>query len=218
MLVPGILISLSIVIASLVGITHTNVLDIVTASAVIISPTPTATPTFMPTPTGTSTPSPSLTPSVTLKPTATATVLPSPTRLLTPISLPSPTFTQTPTVTPTSLVTATPTPIPPTVIPVVSYTSDDLDRWFTQYSNEYGVERELLRKIAACESGFNAKSYNPAGYAGMFQFSAGTWASTRAAMGMDNNADLRFNAEESIRTAAFKISRSGAGAWPTCSR
>lgn len=50
----------------------------------------------------------------------------------------------------------------------------------------------------------------------MFQFSEETWKGTRAAMGADQNPDLRFGAKESIETAAFKISRNGSGAWSGC--
>jgi hypothetical protein len=35
-------------------------------------------------------------------------------------------------------------------------------------------------------------------------------------MGLDSNPDLRFNADESIKTAAFKIAHGGIGAWPNC--
>jgi hypothetical protein len=35
-------------------------------------------------------------------------------------------------------------------------------------------------------------------------------------MGLDANSDLRFNAEEAIKTAAFHISQGGQGAWPNC--
>ena len=127
-------------------------------------------------------------------------------------ALPTPSPTQTP--------SPTNTPAPANPSPTsqqVSYTSDDLERWFSQYGSEYGVDKDVLRKIASCESGFNARSYNQAGYAGMFQFSSGAWQSARRALGRDDNPELRFNAEESIRTAAFKISGSGSGAWPTCS-
>ncbi len=93
----------------------------------------------------------------------------------------------------------------------------DLDPLFTKYSQEYGVSKDLLVKIAACESGFNPGAQNGP-YGGMFQFLASTWVSNRKAMGLDPNPNLRYNSEEAIRTAAFKISRDGAGAWPVCSR
>ncbi|MBI4137188.1 transglycosylase family protein [Candidatus Roizmanbacteria bacterium] len=112
--------------------------------------------------------------------------------------------------------TNTPTPLPPTPTPY-SYTGTDLDNWFTRYSDEYHIDRNVLHNIAQCESGFNSTSHNVQNdYGGMYQFSVSTWISARTAMGADPNQDLRFNPEEAIKTAAFKISRGGAGAWPNC--
>lgn len=93
--------------------------------------------------------------------------------------------------------------------------SVDLERWYNQYSHEYGVDKNLLVKIAQCESGQNPESVS-GDYGGMFQYASQTWSSTRAEMGLDYSPDLRFNAEESIKTTAFKISRGGMGAWPNC--
>jgi hypothetical protein len=53
-------------------------------------------------------------------------------------------------------------------------------------------------------------------YAGMFQFGPGTWESVRGRMNLDPNIELRYNAEEAIRTAAFYISINGERAWPNC--
>lgn len=129
--------------------------------------------------------------------------------------------TQAPTATPSAIPTATPsatptsTPVSPTE--VADTTNEQLEGWFEQYASEYGVDVNLLRGIAECESGFNTTSYNQKyDYAGMFQFSSGAWTSARSRMGLDTNADLRFNAEESIKTAAWKIAHDGAGAWPSC--
>jgi len=152
-----------------------------------------------------------LPPTLTPTPTNTPTPTPSPTPTNTPTPTPTPTNTPTPTPEPT----ATPTP-QPTAFP---YTSQNLEDWFTRYASEFNVDRELLRKIAACESGFNATSRNVKhDYAGMYQFARQTWINTRAAMGADTNADLRFDPEKAIRTAAFKIANGGAGAWPKCSQ
>jgi len=121
--------------------------------------------------------------------------------------------------------TPTPTPIPtaqPTEEPATNETPTpveevDLESLFTQFSNEYSVDKDLLRRIAACESGFRADAMGAGGvYVGMYQFSENTWISNRQAMGHDSNPELRKNAGESIRTAAFMISRGGQGAWPNC--
>ncbi len=91
----------------------------------------------------------------------------------------------------------------------------ELDGLFTKYAKEYNVSKETLKNIAYCESTFkpNATNYT---YVGLFQFSPSTWISNRKAMGLDPNIDLRLNAEESIKTAAYKINRDGTGAWPVC--
>jgi hypothetical protein len=66
-----------------------------------------------------------------------------------------------------------------------------------------------------CESGLNIRATNGI-YGGLYQFSANTWISTRQAMNMNTDQNLRFNAEEAIRTAAFRIATLGDRAWPNC--
>ena len=147
-------------------------------------------------------------------PSGNPTPLPTFTPTPTPTATPTPTPTNTPTPSPTPLPTSTPTPTPerpPQPAP------QHMDEWFRRYSAEYGADEALLRKIAACESGYNTSSHNTTyDYAGMYQFAHATWVSTRMQMGADPNPDLRFNGEEAIKTAAFKVSRGGAGAWGNC--
>lgn len=134
----------------------------------------------------------------------------SPTPAPTPTLAPSPTFDLTPIPEPTETLTPSPTPQP------ASVTAEQLDNWFKSYSGQYSVSEETLRKIAVCESRLNPNAtWGP--YAGMYQFATSSWTSTRNLMNLDPNPDLRFNAEESIKTAAFKMSVSGTGAWPSCS-
>ncbi|MFZ2025690.1 MAG: transglycosylase SLT domain-containing protein [Microgenomates group bacterium] len=138
-----------------------------------------------------------------ISPTPTATPIPTAT------STPTPTPTSTPT--PTPLPTATPSPLPtPTPMPQSSYESD-----FDSASSQYNVSKDKLKKIAMCESGINPAAVNGP-YGGMFQFTSETWVSTRRQMGKDENPDLRFNAKESIDTAAYKISNGGENAWANC--
>lgn len=101
--------------------------------------------------------------------------------------------------------THTPTPIP----------ISEFENYFDEFSNQYGVDKELLKKIAYCESGGHPGA-NSGPYGGMYQFSESTWITTRSNMGADTNPDLRFGAKESIETAAFKISRGGEKAWLNC--
>ena len=92
---------------------------------------------------------------------------------------------------------------------------EDIITLIEKYAGEYGVDRNMMVGIAKCESGFRSNAVNGP-YAGIYQFVSGTWISNRRAMGLDENLDLRYNAEESVRTAAFKMSRDGFGAWPVC--
>lgn len=106
-----------------------------------------------------------------------------------------------------------------TPVAVATASPEELDPLFEKYATEYGISSATLKIIANCESRFNPNALSKNGlYGGMFQFSASTWASTRKAMGLDENPELRFNAEEAIRTTAFKIANGGIGAWPHCGK
>lgn len=139
------------------------------------------------------------------------TITPVPTVTSTPIPVP----TETPTPSPTPKPTTTPKPSPTLTVKPTPVSSGQLDNWFTDYSNHYSVNREQLWKIAVCESKLNPKALN-GDYAGIFQFSSRTWQTTRKEMNLDSNLDLRFNPEEAIKTAAFKISRGGLSSWQNC--
>lgn len=142
----------------------------------------------------------------------------SPLPLTTPSPTATPTYTPTPTQTPTPTPTSIPTPTPtqtPTPTPLPTLTSSDLEAFFSKYAGEYSVDKELLKRIAKCESSFNTNAEN-GDYQGMFQFSSSSWTTTRSQMNLDTNIDLRKNAEEAIKTAAFKVSVNGQRAWPNC--
>lgn len=127
---------------------------------------------------------------------------------------PTPTSTPTPTNTPTPLPTETPTPTQiPTPIPITS--PQDLTSFFEKYSNIYHVDENLLKKIAKCESGFNAQAENGP-YAGIFQFADQTWIAVRTRMGENTDTGLRKNPEEAIKTAAYYIASGGQHAWSGC--
>jgi soluble lytic murein transglycosylase-like protein len=93
----------------------------------------------------------------------------------------------------------------------------ELEVLWDKYSQQYGVDKTIMKEIARCESNFNSRAVNSS-YGGMYQFSVGTWSANRKDMGLDPNPELRFNAEESIKTTAYKISRDGTGAWPVCGK
>lgn len=135
----------------------------------------------------------------------------------TPTAIPSPTPTITATATPTIIPISTPTPEPtstPTTLPTLAPVPD-LESLFQKYSDEYVVAKDLLKRIASCESGFNSQA-DTGLYVGMFQFASQTWINARNSMGLDPNPDLRKNPEESIRTAASMIQRGQQNAWKNC--
>jgi len=153
------------------------------------------------------TPTPTPTPTIFSTPTPTVTATPTPTE--TPTPTPKPANTPTPTVSPTPSLTPTPT-LPPA-------SSGQLDEWFTKYSNQYSIDRQKLWNVAVCESNLRPNARN-GDYGGLYQFSSNTWKSTRRSMNMDPNPELRFNPEEAIKTAAFKISTAGFSPWPNCGK
>ncbi|MBI5123593.1 transglycosylase family protein [Candidatus Roizmanbacteria bacterium] len=142
------------------------------------------------------TPTPTQAPALTPKPSPTAIPTPSPTNTPTPIATP----------TPTSIPTPSPTPTPVT----------DLESLFAKYSSQYSIDKNLLKRIADCESHFNPNANYQNIYLGMYQFGEQTWISIRTKMNLDPNPGLRTNAEEAIKTAAYKVSIGGQSAWPHC--
>jgi hypothetical protein len=142
----------------------------------------------------------------------TPTFIPTPT----PTPTPEPTATPTPTLAPTN----TPTPKPilsptPTEIPAPVLSNGQLYELFNKYAGQYGINADVLRHIARCESGFNPTARNGI-YAGLFQFNSSTWTSYRNQLQKDPHPDLRFNAEEAILTAAFAYSKGKSHIWPNC--
>lgn len=133
---------------------------------------------------------------------------------------PEPTIIQKPTETPTPLPKEEQLPNhPQTALYEIQKPSapEDIHQLIERYSSEYGANKDMMIIIAKCESGFRAEATNGS-FAGIYQFLGSTWKSNRNAMGLDPNPDLRFNAEESVKTAAFKMGRDGYGAWPVCSK
>ena len=119
------------------------------------------------------------------------------------------TETPVPSATPRPSATVTPTPN--------RISAGDLEAFFSKYAEKESVDRDLLKKIAVCESGFNPAARNGI-YGGLFQFSENSWQNLRRIMNLDTNPALRFNAEEAIKTAAYKLALNGRAAWPNCSQ
>ena len=116
----------------------------------------------------------------------------------------------TPSSTPTPSLTSTP-PATPTPINAPAY----LENYFNQYAIHYNVSANLLKKIAWCESRFDPLVVNGP-YVGLYQFMESIWITYRTQMGHDINPELRKNAEESIKTAAYIISLGKLHLWPNC--
>lgn len=130
--------------------------------------------------------------------------------------IPTPTLdiiviTETPIPTPSKKPTPAPT-ITPTPIPVGS-----MEDWFNKYAGKESIDRERLKRIAVCESGLNPNA-RFLDYGGLFQFSTSSWISTRTHMNLPTDPNQRFNPEEAIKTAAFKVATEGIHAWPNCNK
>lgn len=113
----------------------------------------------------------------------------------------------------TPVPTTAPAPTPSAVDP------HGVESIIDKYAQIYGVSPSVMKSIAYCESKYDPQAVSSSGaYVGLFQFVGSTWASNRQAMGEDPSLTLRSNAEEAVKTAAFKMSRDGYGAWPVCSQ
>ncbi len=131
---------------------------------------------------------------------------------------PSLEMTPSPTSSPTPEPTETPSPTPvptETPIPQPVFSSEEIHGFIERFAGQYGVDPNVLRHLAVCESGFNPLAAN-LNYAGLFQFSPNTWIKYRQLMGEDADIDLRLNAEESVQTAAYAYSIGNDGIWPNC--
>ena len=125
---------------------------------------------------------------------------------------------------PEAAITAAPSPKPtvkpeatpaPTKTPAAVLPASDYEPLFEKWAVHFGIDINLLKHIARCESRFNPGAVGGI-YGGMYQFSASTWKSTRIAMDHDPDPNLRFDANEAIKTAAFKIANGGQSAWKNC--
>src|SRR3989338_6417570 len=116
--------------------------------------------------------------------------------------------------TPSPVSTPTQSPVP-TVIPPPQFNQEQIQEFLVRFALQYGVDVNVLRHLAICESGLIANSTNGV-YVGLFQFGPGAWKTSRSAMGEDANLGLRYNAEEATQTAAYAISVGKSYLWPNC--
>jgi len=133
---------------------------------------------------------------------------------LSPTAIP----TAAPTPTPRPTLTPQPTKIPrptPTPFPVKTYTPQEIHGFIERYASQYNLDVNVLRHVAVCESGFNPLAVNGP-YIGLYQFGPTAWKNNRAIMGEDSELNLRYDAEESVQTAAYLISIGRSNIWPNC--
>lgn len=134
-----------------------------------------------------------------------------------PQPIPSPTLVPTPkpTMKPASTPEPTETPyVEPTPTPDV-WSPPDIEPIMARFAGQYGVDKNILERLANCESHFNPNAVN-GDYLGLFQFSARSWQYYRGKIGEDINPELRRDIEASIKTAAYVISTVGTSPWPRC--
>jgi len=123
-----------------------------------------------------------------------------------------------PTITPSPTPLPTPKPIPvktATSVPQPTFTSQQINGFIDKFAGQYGVDPNVIRSIALCESGFNPSAKNYI-YRGLFQFGPVTWQNIRVKMNENNNINLRLNAEDAVQTAAYAISTGDKAIWPHC--
>ncbi|MEJ2441741.1 MAG: transglycosylase SLT domain-containing protein, partial [Patescibacteria group bacterium] len=104
-------------------------------------------------------------------------------------------------------------PIPKAPQPVFS--AEEIHGFIERFAGQYGVDPNVLRHLAVCESGFNPLAVK-LNYVGLFQFSPNTWIKYRQLMGEDIDISLRANAEEAVQTAAYVLSLGQTYIWPNC--
>lgn len=154
----------------------------------------------------------SQTSSVTDTPTTVLTSIPSEAISKTPSDSPTPKPLSPTSFAPSITLSITPTPVKRRI---QTYSSAEINAFIERFAGQYGVDPNILRHIAICESGFNASAINGP-YTGLYQFSAKTWSSFRSKIGEARDPDLRLNAEEAVQTAAFVLSIGRRSIWPNC--
>ena len=141
----------------------------------------------------------------------TPTIAVTPTASVSSMTLLTPTPTASPTATPTIKKLVTPKPKPsPTAEP-----KENVSKLVDKYSSEYGLDVNVVRYLVLCESGLRSNATNGK-YVGLFQYDERTWKTIRSEMKLDTNAELRYSAEEAIKTTAYALSKGKKKLWPNC--
>lgn len=100
-------------------------------------------------------------------------------------------------------------PQPPAAPPVDNFGPGAVQDLIRQLFAPLGPDQVVKAlRVAACESGYNPRAYNPVGpYYGVFQFTAETFRAT-----IYGNQDI-YSAYYNVAAAAWKVSVSGWSAW-----
>lgn len=117
-------------------------------------------------------------------------------------------------------VVTSPSPIIKKITPTAKPTptvaeSEAVYRLIDKYAPMSGIDPNVVRYIALCESGFRSNAVNGI-YVGLFQFAPQSWKNIRIEMGEDPNVDLRFSPEDSIKTVIYALSKGKEKMWPNC--
>jgi len=84
----------------------------------------------------------------------------------------------------------------------------------TSNANEFGVNADIMIRIAKCESGFNPLAKNSKSTAtGIFQFTKGTWEDGVKWRGLTWSLSDRLDPRKSADMAAWFMAREGFGRW-----
>ena len=128
-----------------------------------------------------------------------------------PSNSPSPITSPRPTTTPIPSPSVSPSPSPTLEL----VTNQQINEYIDRYAAEYGVDGNILRHIAICESGLDP-TIEHLSYVGLFQFGPKTWENKRLEMGRDPSDALRWVAQEQVITAAWIIKMGYTNIWPNC--
>jgi len=139
----------------------------------------------------------------------------SPTVEITPTVETSATSSAEPVATVSATITEELTPTPTAAPTPTEMFFQEVSVFVDRFSAQYGVDPNVIRYVAVCESGFKSNATNGP-YVGLFQFDSETWKNIRKEMNEETSPDLRYSAEESVQTAAYVLSKDKGGIWPNC--
>jgi len=94
------------------------------------------------------------------------------------------------------------------------YPTSGVEEYIEKYSEKYGVNVVLAKKIAWCESNYYSNAKNTGSSAeGVFQFIDGTWMHTMELMGIVATTERKMEVPISIEAGIFLLAEEGSGHW-----